>query len=314
MQTVIQYARFGGPEVLEAAQHPDPVPGAGKVLVTVKAAGVNPIDAKLRRGTRPSDPIQTPRRVGFDAAGVIAALGEGVDAWAVGDEVVVRGAAGAYASELVASVGKLVRKPQNVSFEDAAGLGIPAGTAYQVVASLGPGQGDVLLIHGASGAVGQAAIQFARARGVTVVGTASARNLDRVRELGAIALEYGDGLVERVREAVPQGVDYVLDMAGTEGALQASFELVADRSHIGTIVAGPQAAGLGIQAWSGGSPVPLTEEQEALRAEGLDVALRGLADDTFQVEIGAVYPLAEAAEAHRVLEAGGVRGKIVLVP
>jgi enoyl reductase len=314
MQTVIQYERFGGPEVLEVAEKPDPVPGEGKVLIAVKAAGVNPIDWKLRTGTRPSDPIETPRRLGFDASGVITALGPGVTDWKVGDEVVVRGASGAYASEIVASVGKLVAKPANVSFEDAAALGVPAGTAYQTVASLGPGEGDVLLIHGASGAVGQAAIQFARDRGVTVIGTASARNLDRVRQLGAIALEYGDGLVERVRDAVPQGVDYVLDMAGTDDALQASFELVADRSHIGTIVVGARAAELGIRAWSGGNPVPLTPEEEALRAEGLEAALAGLADGTFQVEIGATYPLENAAEAHRAGQAGEVRGKIVLVP
>ena len=261
MQTVIQYARFGGPEVLEAAEYPDPVPGEGKVRIDVKAAGVNPIDWKLRQGTRPSDPIEKPRRLGLDVSGVVSVVGEGVEDWSVGDEVVVRGASGGYASEIVASAGKLVRKPANVSFEHAAALGVPAGTAYQAVASIGAGDGDVLLIHGASGAVGQAAIQFARARGVTVVGTASPRNLDRVRELGAIALEYGDGLVERVREAVPQGVGYVLDMAGTDAALQASFELVADRSHIGTIVVGAKAAELGIKAWSGGSPVPLTPEE-----------------------------------------------------
>jgi NADPH:quinone reductase-like Zn-dependent oxidoreductase len=314
MQTVIQYARFGGPEVLEVAEHPDPVPGEGKVLIDVRAAGVNPIDWKLRQGTRPSDPIEKPRRLGSDVSGVISIVGEGVDGWSVGDEVVVRGASGGYASEVVASVGKLVRKPAGVSFEQAAALGIPAGTAYQVVASIGADAGDVLLIHGASGAVGQAAIQFARDRGITVVGTASASNLDRVRQLGAIALEYGDGLVERVRSAVPQGVDYVLDMAGTDAALQASFELVPDRSHIGTIVVGAKAAELGIKAWSGGSPQPLTPEEEALRAEGLEAALAGLANGTFEVEIGATYPLKDAAEAHRVGQAGEVRGKIILVP
>lgn len=314
MQTVIQYTRLGGPEVLEVAQYPDPVPGEGKVLVDVRAAGVNPRDWKVRKGVREGGPIDKPRRLGIDASGVISVVGEGVEGWSVGDEVVVALASGAYTNKLVASAGKLLRKPANVSFEDAAALGVPAGTAYQVVASLGPGDGDVLLIHGASGSVGQAAIQFARARGVTVVGTASARNLDRIRELGGIALEYGDGLVERVREAVPQGVDYVLDMAGTDAALQASFELVSDRSHIGTIVAGARAAELGIKAWSGGSPQPLTDEENALRAEGLMTALAGLADGSFQVEIGAVYPLTEAAEAHRVGEAGEVRGKIILVP
>lgn len=314
MQTVIQYSRFGGPDVLEVAEHPDPTPGDGKVLVDVKAAGVNPIDWKLRQGIRPSAPIETPRRLGSDASGVIAQLGPGVEGWSVGDEVVVRGASGAYASELVASASKLVRKPHNVSFDQAAAIGVPAGTAYQAVKSLRAGEGDVLLIHGASGAVGQAAIQFARDRGATVVGTASARNLERVRELGAIALEYGEGLVERVRAAVPQGVDYVLDIAGTDAALQASFDLVADRSHIGTVVAGAKAAELGIHAWSGGSPVPLTEQQEEWRTEGVDVALAGLSDGTFQVEIGAEYPLSQAAEAHRVGQAGEVRGKIILIP
>lgn len=209
MQTVIQYSRLGGPEVLEVAEHSDPVPGEGKVLVDVKAAGVNPVDWKLRQGIRPSPPIETPRRLGSDASGVVAQVGPGVEGWAVGDEVVVRGASGAYTNELVASVGKLVRKPSSVPFDQAASLGVAAGTAYQAVKSLDPAEGSVLLIHGASGSVGQAAIQFARRRGVTVVGTASARNLDRVRELGAIAVEYGDGVVERVREAVPQGVDQI---------------------------------------------------------------------------------------------------------
>jgi NADPH:quinone reductase-like Zn-dependent oxidoreductase len=315
MQTVIQYSRFGGPDVLEVAENPDPVPGEGKVLIDVKAVGVNPIDWKLRQGIRPSDAIEKPRRLGSDAAGVIAALGPGVDAagWAAGDEVVVSGASGAYASKLVASIGKLLRKPAGVPFEQAAALGVPAGTAYQAVVSLGPEDGDVLLIHGASGAVGQAAIQFARARDVVVIGTASHRNLARLRELDAIALEYGDGLVERVRQVVPE-VDYVLDLAGTDAALEASFDLVADRSHIGTIVAGARAAELGIQAWSGGSPVPLTDEQQRLRADGVAAALEGLADHTFQVEIGLVLPLADAAEAHRLSQANEVRGKIVLVP
>lgn len=314
MQTVIQYTRFGGPEVLEVAEYPDPVPGEGKVLVDVRAAGVNPIDAKLQRGTRPSAPIEKPRRLGLDVSGVVSALGPAVDGWSVGDEVVVRGAYGGYASKIVASVGKLVHKPVNVPFDKAAAIGVPAGTAYQIVDSIGAGEGDVLLMHGASGAVGQAAVQFALARGIVVVGTANARNLQRLRELGAIAVEYGDGLVERVRQAVPQGVDYVLDLVGTDAALQASFDLVADRSHIGTIVMGAKAAEWGIKAWSGGNPVPLTAHEEALREEGLEVALSGLADGTFDVEIGAEFPLKDAAEAQRAHHEGTVRGKIVLIP
>ncbi len=254
MATIVQYEEFGGPEVLTLREVPTPHAPEGGVVVAVKAAGVNPIDAKLRANIRPSAPITEPRRVGSDAAGVVTEVGPGVDDRAVGDEVVVRGAYGAYATHLVAAAEQLVRKPAGVTWEAAAAIGVPVSTAYQALRSLGVQEGTVLLIHGGSGSVGRAAIQFAHRWGATVIATASDANHERLRELGAVPVAYGPGLTDRVRAAAPNGVDRVLDAIGTDEALESSFELVADRSHIGTIVVGARAADLGIQAWAGGNP------------------------------------------------------------
>jgi NADPH:quinone reductase-like Zn-dependent oxidoreductase len=314
MATVVQYSRFGGPEVLEVVEIPTPRAPVDGVVVEVRAAGVNPVDWKLRSGLRASAPLSEPRRVGSDAAGVIAELGAEVRGWSVGDAVIVRGTNGAYATHLVANPGQLVAAPRGLSWEQAAAIGVPVGTAYQVLTSLGVGRGDTLLVHGGSGGVGQAAVQFARAWGATVVATASHANHARLAQLGATPVAYGPGLVDRIRAAAPQGIDVALDAAGTPEAIAASRELVGDHSRIGTIVLGARAAELGIRAWAGGSPVPLTAHEQALRLEAF-VAVSELVDrGEFEIEISARFPLAEAAEAQRVSEAGHVRGKIVLVP
>lgn len=313
MARFVTYSQTGGPEVLEVTEGPEPEAGPGQVLVAIRAAGVNPIDGKLRQGIRASAPITEPRPVGFDGAGVVAGVGEGVTEFSVGEEVVVQSTAGTYATHVVARAENLVAKPAGVSFETAAALGIPVATAYQALASLDVGAGDRLLIHGGSGAVGQAAIQFARARGAEVVATASAANHDRLRELGAVPVTYGPGLVDRLREASPQGYTVSLDAAGTAEALDASLALVP-RERIGTIVQGAQYHDLGLQAWSGGSPEPLTDEQNALRAEAVAAVLPLIESGEFSVEIGRVLPLDQAADAARLNEQGGVRGKIVLVP
>lgn len=315
MARFVQYTAIGGPEVLEVAEGPVPEPGDGQVVVEVKAVGVNPIDVKLRSGKRPSSPITTPRVTGSDAAGVVAALGTGVEGWAVGDEVIVTDAKGSYATHALVPASGLTAKPAAVSWAQAAGLGIPAATAYQALRSLGVGEGMTVLVHAASGAVGQAAVQFARTLGARVIGTASPANHDRVRQLGAIPVEYGPGLVERVRAIAPEGVDRVLDGAGTDEAIEASLELVADPQHVGTIVRGADAAGWGIQAWSGGNPVPLSDEQKAWRADGIRVAAELAAEGRFDVEIARTLPLEQAAEAQRMLEDGTApRGKLVLLP
>ncbi len=313
MARYVTYDKTGGPEVLEITEGPEPSPVEGEVVVEMRAVGVNPIDWKLRSGFRPGPAFEEPRRTGFDGAGVVAVVGPGVDGWAVGDEVVVQSTQGTYATHVVAKADDLVAKPAGVGFEAAAALGIPVSTAYQALGSLEVGDGDRLLVHGGSGAVGQAAIQLARGRGAFVVATAGERNHDRLRELGAVPVTYGPGLIDRLREASPEGYTVALDGAGTDEALAASLELVG-RDRIGTIVEGATWHELGLQAWGGGSPEPLTVAQQALRAEAVGAVLPLLAAGEFEVEIGRVLPLDQAVEAHRLSERGEVRGKIVLVP
>lgn len=314
MARAIVYTEFGSPDVLHEIETPDPLALAGEVVVRIEAAGVNPIDAKLRSAKRPSPPIEEPRTVGFDGAGVVESLGDGVDGFAVGDRVAIRDTRGTYASLLAVPVENLAALPDGVTAAEGAGIGIPAGTAYQALRSLGVREGDVLLVHGGSGSVGQAAVQFAVAWGATVVATASAARHDQVRELGATPVAYGEGLLDRVREAAPNGVTVVLDCAGTDEAIEASLELVADRERIATIVRGPDAASFGIRAFAGGSPEPLTEQELSWRAEALDATIALIEAGDFTIELGPELPLAEAAQAHELVESGGASGKIVLIP
>lgn len=314
MARAIVYTEFGSPAVLHEIEIPDPVAARGEVVVRIEAAGVNPIDAKLRSRTRPSPDITEPRPVGFDGAGVVESLGEGVDDFAVGDRVAIRDALGTYASALAIPTEKLVRLPDAVTAAEGAAIGIPAGTAYQALRSLGVADDDVLLVHGGSGAVGQAAVQFAVAWGAIVIATASPARHEQLRELGAIPISYDEGLLERVQQAAPAPVTVVLDCAGTDEAVETSLALVADRERIATIVRGPDAASFGIRAFSGGSPAPLTDEELAWRAEALPLTVDLLAAGDFTVEFGPELPLAEAAQAHELIESGTASGKIILVP
>jgi NADPH2:quinone reductase len=314
MARAIVYTEIGTPDVLQLVDIPDPVAGPGEVVVRIEAAGVNPLDAKLRRGARPSPPITEPRRVGFDGAGTIQAIGDGVTGFAIDDRVAIRDTVGTYATHLAVRAEHVSPLPDAVTTEEGASLGIPIGTAYQCVRSLGVETGDTLLIHAGSGAVGQAAIQFAIARGATVVATGSPARHAQLRELGAIPVAYGDGLADRVREAAPHGVTAALDCIGTDEAIEVSKQLVADHDRIATIVRGPDAAALGIRAFSGGAPQPLTAQELAWRAEAVPTAIALLADGDFQVELGPELPLAEAAHAHELIEQHAARGKIVLIP
>jgi len=313
MASAITYTAFGGPEVLTLTEIDVAAPGTGEVAVRIEAAGVNPLDHKLRSGARASGEITAPRRVGSDGAGIVTAVGDDVEGFRAGDAVVVFGAAGVYATDIVVPAGQLTPRPLQVSAAEGAAIGIPFGTAYQTLRSLTVGAGDTLLVHGGSGAVGQAVIQFATLWGATVIATTSDRRAERVRALGATPVSYAAGIADRVRAAAPQGVTAAIDIAGTDEALHSSLELVADRDRIATLVRGRDADDLGIRAFMGGSPRPLGEREKAWRAEAMPVAVNLLAAGRLTVEVGPQLPLADAAEAHRLVEAG-VDGKVVLLP
>jgi len=313
MATALTYSALGGPDVLELTDIDLPAPAPGEVVVRVEASGVNPIDGKLRAGARSSAPITEPRRVGADAAGIVTAVGGEVDGFRVGDAVVVFGAHGTAATEIVVAPAQLTPRPPQVSAAEGAALGIPIGTAYQTLRSLAVGPGDTVLVHAGSGSVGQAVIQFAVLWGATVIATTSDRRADRVRALGATPISYEPGIADRVRATAPQGVTVAIDLAGTDEALQSSIDLVDDPHRIATLVRGADAGDLGIRAFSGGSPQPLTPQQQSWRAEAVPVAVGLLAAGRFSVELGPRFALRDAAAAHRAL-ADGADGKIVLVP
>ncbi|HAQ59500.1 MAG TPA: hypothetical protein DCR63_03350 [Microbacterium sp.] len=313
MARAVVYTEFGEPEVLRVVETPTPEIRPAHLVVRVEAAGVNPIDAKLRSGRRASETLAAPRHIGRDGAGIVVAVGDDVAGFRPGDAVAFRETSGTYASEVRVAAHNAIPRPPAVSAAEGAGLGIPVGTAYQVLRSLDVGAGDTLLLHAGSGAVGQAAIQYAVLWGATVIATASERRFDRVRTLGATPVAYGEGLLERVRQAAPQGITVAFDAAGTDEALEVSREVVADRTRIGTIVRGADADEYGVRAFSGGSSKPLSETESRWRAEAFPTTMALLAAGSFSIEEGPSFSLEEAAEAHRAIERG-VDGKITIVP
>lgn len=300
MKAVV-FDRFGGPEVLRETTVSKPEPGPGQVRIRVMAAGVNPLDGKIRSGALEQlFPTALPAIPGLEAAGVVDALGEGVTDVAVGDAVLGWSDTGSYAQYALASTYAV--KPEALSWQDAAALPVAGDTARRVLGQLHLSAGETLLIHGATGAVGTVAVQLAVASGVHVIGTAGAANLDYLASLGATATPYGDGLVARVRALAPNGVDAVFDVAG-KGALPDSIELRGGTGRIVTI-ADFQAGALGV-AFSAGTP----EDRSA--ADLADLAERA-ARATLSTTVSGVYPLDQAAAAHRLSDTGHVRGKLVL--
>ncbi|MEV6596460.1 NADP-dependent oxidoreductase [Actinoplanes sp. NPDC051346] len=307
MKAII-YRTYGGPETLEYAEVPTPKVGPDSVLVRVKAASVNPVDWKIQAGYLDGflDAV-FPVIPGWDVAGVVEHVGVGVTEFAPGDEVIgyVREdfvSRGTFAEYVAAPVRTLARKPANLTFEEAAGLPLAGLTAYQALTrTLRVREGATVLVHAAAGGVGSLAVQIARSLGARVIGTASERNHDYLRELGAEPVAYGEGLADRVRSLAPQGVDAVLDLVGGD-ALKASPELLAPGGGLASIA---DAAVLGL----GGKYVfvrPDTQDLAALT----DLAERG----KLRVEVAATLPLERTADAQRLNQEGHTRGKIIVVP
>ena len=294
------FDRFGPPDVLHIAELPDPDPGPGEVRVRVRAAGVQPFDVAVRNGRMPQLPVHFPQTIGQEYSGVVDRIGEGVSGPRVGDEVLGSTMLNGNASLLCVRQENVVGKPAELDFPTAAGLVAAGQTATGALGELRVGPGDVLLVHAAAGSVGTVAVQLARLAGATVIGTASPGNHDYLRQLGAIPVAYGDGLVGAVRAVAERPVTVALDAAGG-AAIAQSVELGIARERIGTIVDDKAAAEYGTRVVRAGRDPARLAEVAALAARGV-----------LRMPIRA-YPLAEVAEAHAAVETGHGRGKVVLI-
>lgn len=310
MTRVAVATQYGGPENATVIDQPTPEPGPGQVRVAVRAAAVNPIDYKVYSGLFGEDPDRLPIRLGFEAAGVIDAIGPEVDGLAVGDEVIGHPIPGASAEQIVAPASSFVRKPANVTWEEAAGMLLVGVTAIHALTATDVKAGDTVLIHGAGG-VGLAAVQLAAARGVRPVVTASPARHEDLRALGAEPVAYGDGLLERVREIAPDGVHAAIDTVGSQEALDVSLALVADRDRIASIANFAGGAEAGIKTLGGGPGAdPGTEIRAAAKSELVELASAG----KFKVIVDRTFPLADVADAHAYQASGHATGKVVLIP
>lgn len=318
----IRVRQFGGPEVLRLEDVPDPQPGPGQVVIEVHAAGVNPVEAYIRTGTYASKP-NLPYSPGSDGAGVVKAVGAEVKRLTAGDRVYVTGSrTGTYAQLALCDLATVHRLPSHVGFEQGAAIGVPYGTAYRglfIRAQVKPA--ETILVHGASGGVGTAAVQLARAAGITVVGTAGSEDgMKLVREQGVHhALNHSaEGyLDELMRLTDGRGVDVILEMLANRN-LSKDLGVLAKKGRVavignrGTIEINPRDA-MSREADIRGVTLMNTSEQEYRLMHAALGA--GLENGTLRPVIGERIPLAEAARAHEaIMKPSGATGKIVLIP
>lgn len=297
------FSEYGGPEHQQMFDQPEPTPGAGELLIRVRAAGVNPVDWKVRQGyLAEAVPMQLPAPLGVEAAGVVQAVGQDVAGFAVHDEVFgnVASGSGTYAEYTLLTADQSAVKPPQLAFTDAAVLPVAGGTAYDAVGQLGLTEGQTLLIVGLGGGVGVMAAQLARDAGVFVIGTGSEDKRELAESLGATLVTYGDGVVERVREILPDGVDAILDLVGGD-PLRAVAGLAKDPSRVLT-TADPdtvaELGGVGVER-DRGTAVLTTLAQLVV-------------DGKLDPHVGDVVPLERAGEALAAVEAGHARGKVVV--
>ncbi len=303
MPTAFGFSRYGGTDVQEVLDVERPAPGAGELLVAVRAAGVNPVDWKIREGYLAEVmPLDLPAVLGREVAGVVEEVGQDVDGFSVHDEVLgtVAPGSGGYAEYTLVTANTATKKPPQVSFTDAAALPVAAGTAYDAIGQLALGEGESLLINGIGGGVGVAAAQLARDLAVFVLGTGSEEKRELAEAMGATLVPYGDGVADRVREIMPNGVDAILDLVGGD-ALRSVADLVSDRSRLLTTTdpdAAAEVGGGGVERDGSGA---VLAEIVALVAEG-----------KLDPHVSDVVPLDRAAEALASVESGHTRGKVVI--
>jgi len=299
----VMFNRYGGPEMLEFVERPDPVPTRGQLLVRVEAAGVQPFDAMFRAGhMKQWAPAHFPQTLGNEFAGTIIALGDDATAFGLGDEVLGWTLGDGYSELIAVPDTHCVRKPSDMPWAEAGALSASGQTASTALEALNVRSGEALIVHAAAGGVGSMAVQIAIAAGATVIGTASPDNHDYLRSLGALPLDYHGDLAATLERAVPGGADAALIAVGGEAAITASLAVVRDHHRVGTIVYEPAAQRYGVRR--------IGTQRSRERLTSL-VTLHGAGK--LAVHVSMTIPFSHAAEAHRLIETGHVRGKVVLV-
>ena len=297
----LQFSEYGGPEVISLGEAPEPHAGPGQIRIAVRAASVNPTDWKFVTGMyAQGKPLEETGYLGADAAGVVDEVGEGVTGVAVGDDVFGRGR---NTQAEYAVLDAWAHKPASVDWAVAAATGVVAETAERVLRLLGVTSGNTLFIDGAAGGVGSAATQIAKARGATVIGSASEARQDYLREIGAIPVVYGEGMVERVRALDAGKIDAVLDAVG-KTPIEDLISLAPEPSQVVSIANfGAAAAGARVTGGAGDSqPMKaLAEAAELLEQSKLVIKIQ-------------TFPFDRAAEAYQISLDGHPRAKLVLVP
>ena len=308
----VRFSEYGGIDVLRVDEVPNPVPGPGEALVRVKAAGINPGEAKIREGALHSRfPATFPSGQGSDLAGIIGETGPGVTGFAAGDEVIgwvdTRSSQAEYA---IVPAANLARKPESVPWEVAGGLPVTGFTAWAAVRSVALEGGDTLVVSGAAGGVGSLAVQLATRAGATVIGIAGAANHDWLRGHGIIPVSYsGPGdLADRIRAAAPRSgapIDAFIDTFGDDYVELALGDLGVRPERVDTIVRfdAVEKYGIKLEGNAAGASATVLAELAGLVAAG-----------ELEVPVAATYPLAEVRAAYEELAKGHIRGKIVLIP
>jgi NADPH:quinone reductase-like Zn-dependent oxidoreductase len=312
---------FGAPDTWRFEEYDVPEPGRGEVTIRVRAAGVNPADAKHVARPRPSTgsgtQVQWPTPIGYEVSGVLTAIGPGTEIVtgpaSIGDEVIAFRVQGGYATEITVPAQKVLRKPAALTHPEAANLLLAGTTAAEMLDVVTAEPGETVLLHGASGAVGVSVLQQAALRGIRVIGTAGPARFDEVRRFGGIPVEYGPGLADRVAAELDavgaERIDAALDAVGTDEAVAVSLELVADRSRIVTIAAPAAAVEHGLRAIVGSLPAS-ARFRDDVREHLVQLAERG----ALVVPVAHEYPIDQAPQALELLASGHPGGKIALIP
>ncbi len=301
----VRFDQYGGVEVLRVAEVPEPEAGPGQVLVQVKAAGINPGEAKIRDGIMHSRfPAVFPSGEGSDFAGIVTQTGPSVTGVGAGDEVIgFTNNRASHAEYVLAEAGNLTPKPTAVPWEEAGALFVVGATAYAAVRAVSLAKGDIVVVSSAAGGVGSIAVQLARLAGATVIGLASQPNHEWLSAHGVTPVSYGEGVADRVRQVAPR-VDAFIDTFGAD-YVELALELGVKPSRVDTIANFAAVDKYGVKAEgsaAGASAAVLAELADRIAAGQLEVP------------IAATFPLAQVREAYELLASGHVRGKIVLLP